>query len=522
MKHSAEELTRRGKRGEVFLLVRTILTQLTVLVGTVFLARELEPTNFGVYAFVLLVLNLFSLVGDAGLGAALIQRENVPDKRTLSSIFWFQVGLALVVALVMNVVANEIQPIWEQLRAWWAVTHQLQTLPEDTDWLLRALSLGLVLATIRSVPAILMERELEFGRLATLDVVGTVSFNAVAVGFAFAGYGVWALVLGVLLRSGIVAVLTFAFRPFKPALVFDAKSVKPILRFGLVFQAKNLVAFTNGAVVPLYAGAALGTRDLGYINWAQATGYFPLRLVEVMQRVTFPLLSRFQGDRQQFAASLERSVRISGLGTLFFVGIILGIGSPLISIVYTPKWLPALPLLYIYACVLIIGFISPLVSSAIDAMGRPGIMLKLSLGCTILSWVGVLYATPRWGMIGFALGYCVHVVVGNLAILWVLRMLVPEAKVLRRGEILKPGGGLADGLSFRTGLGPQRRSCQRCSSCGSKLEEASACQRLILDGEFARVCHYSGLLSLLQAQRFFAAARRQINLIRVISLFAAR
>ena len=432
MKHSAEELTRRGKRGEIFLLIRTVLTQLTVLVGTIFLARQLEPANFGVYAFVLLVLGLFSLIGDAGLGAALIQRESTPDQRTISSIFWVQFFLAIAVAIVMNVVANEIQPIWEQLRSWWAVTHQLESLPADTDWLIRALSLALIFSTVRAVPSILMERELEFGRLASLDVVSTISFYAVAVALAAAGYGVWALVLGILFRAVVTSVLAFVLRPFKPSLVFEAALVKPILRFGIIFQAKNLVGFTNGAVVPLYAGAALGTRDLGYIEWAQSTGYFPLRLVEVMQRVTFPLLSRFQGDRERFAASLERSVRISGLGTLFFVGLVLGIGVPLVSIIYTEKWLPAIPLLYVYACVLSIGFISPLASSAIDAMGRPGIMLKLSIGWTIVSWVGVLYATPRWGMLGFALGYSVHVVVGNLAILWVLKLFVPEAKLLRR------------------------------------------------------------------------------------------
>lgn len=432
MNHSAEELTRRGRLGEIFLLARTVITQVTVLGGTVFLARLLEPTNFGVYAFVLLVLGLFSMIGDAGLGAALIQRDAMPEHRTLSSIFWLQIVLALAVAGVMFIVADQIQPIWQQMRSWWAVTHQLQELPADTDWLLRALSVALVFTTIRAVPSILMERDLEFGRLAILDVVATLIFYGVAVGFAAAGYGVWALVLGVLCRSAIVSILTFVLKPFKPSLVFDAALVKPILRFGLAFQARNLVGFMNGAVVPLYAGAALGTRDLGYINWAQATGYFPLRLVEVMQRVTFPLLSRFQGDRERFANSLERSVRISGLGTLFFVGLILGIGTPLVSVVYTDKWLPAMPLLYIYACLLSVGFLAPLVSSAIDAMGRPGIMLKLSIGWTILAWAGVIYATPRWGMIGFAFGYSVHVLAGNVAVLWILKLLVPEAKVLTR------------------------------------------------------------------------------------------
>lgn len=432
MKHSPEELTRRGRRGEIILLARTVINQLTVLGGTVLLARLLEPTDFGIYAFVLLVLGLFTLIGDAGLGAALVQREGIPERRTLSSVFWLQLIIVLAVAVVMNLVANEIQPIWEQMRSWWAVSHQIQELPEDTDWLLRALSVALVLATLRAIPSILMERELEFGRLAALDIVGSLSFYCVAVGFAAAGFGVWALVLGVTCRATLTSILAFLLRPFKPEFVLDAARVKPILRFGVLFQAKNLVGFMNGAVVPLYGGAALGTRDLGFINWAQATGYFPLNLVAVMQRVTFPLLSRFQGDTARFASALERAVRISGLGTMFFIGVILGIGTPLVTIVYTDKWLPAMPLLYVYASVFGLGFITPLVASALDAMGRPGIILKLSLGWATLAWIGVLYATPRWGMLGFAVGYSVHVVLGNILVLFVAKVVVPEAKLVSR------------------------------------------------------------------------------------------
>jgi O-antigen/teichoic acid export membrane protein len=91
-----------------------------------------------------------------------------------------------------------------------------------------------------------------------------------------------------------------------------------------------------------------------------------------------------------------------------------------------------MPLLYVYASVLSLGFITPLVASALDAMGRPSVILKLSLGWVTLAWIGVLYATPRWGMLGFALGYSVHVIVGNLIVLYVAKLLVPEAKLISR------------------------------------------------------------------------------------------
>jgi hypothetical protein len=47
-------------------------------------------------------------------------------------------------------------------------------------------------------------------------------------------------------------------------------------------------------------------------------------------------------------------------------------------------------------------------------------------------WVLVAIATPRWGMLGFAVGYCIPVVVGNLVVLVYLKRLFPGARFLRR------------------------------------------------------------------------------------------
>jgi hypothetical protein len=49
-----------------------------------------------------------------------------------------------------------------------------------------------------------------------------------------------------------------------------------------------------------------------------------------------------------------------------------------------------------------------------------------------LNWLVVPIATPLWGMIGFSIGYCVHVVVGNLVLIVVADRLIPHARLLGR------------------------------------------------------------------------------------------
>ncbi|MBI4706164.1 MAG: oligosaccharide flippase family protein [Deltaproteobacteria bacterium] len=434
------ELQRRARRGVLALVGRTALVQLAVLGGSIALARLLDPADFGVFAIVQFALAFIAYFGDAGLGAALIQKKEPPTQGELASVFWLQLLLGLAVVLLVGLGAGAVQLVWPGL-------------PPAAVWLLRALSLGLLLTLPRVIPCILMERELQFGRLGALDVAGQVAFYLAAVPLAALGAGVWSLALGVLGQAVVVTALAFALRPWRPTLALDRRGLRAMVRFGLPFQAKNLVGFVNGALTPLYGGVALGERRLGYINWAQATAYFPLKLVEIMARVTFPLLSRLQHDHALLSRELGRSIRICAIATLGYAALIAALGEPIVRLVYTDKWLPALPLLYLYAGAISLGFLAPIVASALDALGRPGLFLRLSVAWTALAWLAVLFATPRWGMVGFVAGYCLHVVVGNIAVIFVVRRLVPQARLWPsvRAAI---AGALAAGLLGRLVLAP--------------------------------------------------------------------
>lgn len=403
----------------VWLIGRTVLMQVVVLGGTVLLARLLEPEDFGVYAVVQFALMFFAFFGDVGLGAALIQKKEQPSEEELSSVFCLQLVLSLIVIAIVNAGAEGLHLIWTDL-------------PPGSVWLMRALSVGLLLTVLRVIPSILMERELLFGRLSALEVAGTVAFYVGSVVLALLNAGVWALAVGTLLQSVVVLVLALAMRPWRPSLALDWKLLRPIVRFGIPFQLKNIIGVVNGAISPVYAGAMLGTKPVGFINWAQNTAYFPLRLVEIMSRVTFPLFSRLQGQPKVFAETLGRAIQVCAIGTAFFVALFLGAGPQIIHVVFTDKWLPALPLLHIYAVAITIGFLAPLVSAALDAAGRPQIFARLSIGWTALNWLVVVLATPRWGMIGFAAGYSVHVIVGNIVVIIVMIKLIPGVRFARR------------------------------------------------------------------------------------------
>jgi O-antigen/teichoic acid export membrane protein len=400
------------------LVVRTAVLQLLIFGGNLVLARILDPRDFGVFAISQFALTFFVYFGDAGLAGALVQQHDTPSQTKLSSVLWLQLGISAVVIAVVWVAAPLSHFLWRDL-------------PVGSEWLLRALSFELLLTAARTVPSLLMERELQFGRLSVLEVTNQLAFYVAALPLGLLGYGVWALVVGVLTRAIVGVVLAYSLRPWRPRAVMRWDELRPIVAFGIPYQAKNLVGFVSNALIPVYAGHALGVRAVGLLGWSRTTAITPLRIVEIVSRVGFPLYSRLQDDPRALGNALGKSIHVCATGTFVFVGLIYGLGPEIIHIAY-PKWTDALVLLYMFTGSMTVGFLTPVIASAFDAIGRPQVFLRLAIGWTLLGWALVPFLTPRWGIVGFAVGFIAQIVAGNATAIALVQTEFPTARPLGR------------------------------------------------------------------------------------------
>jgi O-antigen/teichoic acid export membrane protein len=415
-----QAIQRRIRLGALALGARSVLQQLTTLVANVYLARVLTPADYGVFAIVQFAMQFFVVFGDVGLGPSLVQKKETPKQEELSTVFWFQLGLSLTVLAVIFVAAPFVLRLWPGL-------------PRGTEWLLRGLALTFLFTVLKVVPSLLLERNLRFGRISMIEFFGTVTFYATAVILAARGANAASLVLASVAQAGFVAITLNLVQRWRPSFVFDRAALRGMLRFGVNYQGKVVMSLVNSSVTPLVGGIRLGEYGLGIVNFAHNTAWFPVQLVYIMGRVSFPAFSRLQHDQKALAAEIERTIVVCATATLFFVGLCLGIGPRFVDIIYSAKWLPAFPALYVYSLAIAIGFLSPIVASALDALGRPQIVFRLSMAWSVINWVSVVIATEfARTPLAFGLGYSVHVVLGNLAVVLILRRVLPEARPIRR------------------------------------------------------------------------------------------
>lgn len=360
--------------GGVFsLLMRFGALQAVNFLASIVLSRLLFPDEYGVFAIITAVTSILSTVGGAGLSAAVIQRREEPTAAQLSSLFWLQLAASSLLFTVLFALSQFISDSF--------------ALSGSGAWLVRAAAVSLLMDSVRSVPSATLERRLNYGPVAMVEVSEGVAFQLVAVACAWLGFGVWALILA-LTASRVVGVgALLRVTDWRPIRAFDRAFVTTALHFGIRYQVPTLISRLKDTFNPIVVGLLVGTAGAGFIAWASALAFLPLPIMSTLWRVSFPALSRMQNRRDHLDLGVSLSIRAASATALPISMISLALAYPITTLVFDPKWVPALPSFYLLAISLwpaaVIGF--PLLSM-FGAIGRPDISLRFTILYAVLEW----------------------------------------------------------------------------------------------------------------------------------------
>ena len=264
-------------RGLLWYVVAHGARQITAIGSLIVLGALLAPDAFGTLAAALGVMGIPSLLLGAGTRGALITSKSLSAGQIYRAVtFVLAAGTTFAV-----LIAAAAQPL-------------LGTFAKGSDAsVLRVLALALPIQALTVVPISLLERRLEFKRLATMVSASTVIAAIAAVVAAILGAGVWALVLRYLLLQVLMAI--FCWRVVGRSLpsTSERAGIKGLLRFRLekgtpflllgvadfiAFGVDNLVVgrFTDATRLGLYALAfQLAWAPLTQVSWRIGAVLFP-------------------------------------------------------------------------------------------------------------------------------------------------------------------------------------------------------------------------------------------------------
>jgi len=406
-----ETVKSRAVKGVVVLAGRTFILNIISLFATGLLTYFLSPENFGVFWIVSAVVNFLYYFGDIGLAAALIQKKEKIEKQDLATTFTIQQAMVVTLILIVFLLSPYLSRVYG--------------LNSDGKLLLYALSFSLFLSSLKTIPSVLLERDLEFGKLVIPQVLENLVYNLVAVFFAWRGFGISSFTYAVLLRGIVGLVAIYVIKPWVPKIAISKESLKKLLKFGLPYQANTLLATIKDDGLTAFLGGVLGAGGIGYLGWAQKWGQAPLRFfMDHVIKVTFPAFSRLQENRSELKRTLERSVFF--ITFLVFPSVVgLVILAPLLVRIIPKyeKWEPALIPLTIISLNTVLASVTTQLTNILNSIGKIKITFRLMIMWTILSWVLIPFLSIKYGVIGAAVGYTL-VGSSSLIAIYVVRRII--------------------------------------------------------------------------------------------------
>ncbi len=380
-------------RGVFTLTFRRLILKVIDTVGVIILARALTQDIFGIFGIISFVVFTFlSFFSDIGFGAALIQKKEELTNDDTRTTFTIQQCLVTFLLLVAWIFAPAISN-------WY-------NLGEQGMWLIRVLSVSLFVTSFKTIPSILLERELKFEMLIIPEILETLVYNGIAVYMALHNYGVWSLVIAILVRTVVGSVALNMIKPWKIGWSYSKKSAHALLHFGIPYQLNSVLALIKDNVAPTLIAFWYGPAAVAYVNLAQNIASRPMEIINIVSRVMFPAYSRLQHDTERLKRWIEKSV--SFMAYLYMPAItgLLITARPILEYLYadkSAKWLPSLPTLLLFLAGAYPIIVTTTYTNALYALGKPKVVLALMTLYTSLTWVLGVPLIAKFGFVGIAM-----------------------------------------------------------------------------------------------------------------------
>ena len=345
-------------------LLERFSVQFVSLGITLVLARILGPDDYGIIALITVFISLSNVIIDGGLNTALIQKKNA-DNRDFSTIFWGSLGLATILYTIVFVISPFVASYYNN---------------NDITLVLRIYAIAIFLESINSIQRAYVSKNMLFRKLFYSSLIAIVISGIIGVVLALNHYGVWALVFQSIALHLVTTITLWVTVRWRPECFFSFERFKALFNFGWKIFGINFLTSLYLNIRVLIIGKAYTPATLAFFEKGHSlTSLIMQNINTSLQTVIFPALSAEQDNLDRVKQMVKRS---SSLSSFFIFPILVGmivIAKPLVILLLTEKWLPAVPFIQIFSIAYLLFPMQVANMEAIKAIGLGGTSLKIEI-----------------------------------------------------------------------------------------------------------------------------------------------
>src|SRR5690606_1329700 len=241
---------------------------------------------------------------------------------------------------------------------------------------------------------------MEFKRIMKQNMPGTIIGVATGITLGYLGFGVWSIVFMYLTMQTIQSLVLWIRSDWKPSFTFSNERAKFHFGFGYKLMLSGLLNTVFQNIYNIIIGRFYSVRELGYFERSKAFNDYPVNiLTSVMTKVTYPLLSSIQSEKERISQVYRKIMRLAFFVTCPLMFGAAAISYPLFDLVLGKEWVAAVPYFQILCLSSIFYPIHAFNLNVFKVYGRSDLFLKLEIFKKAIVVVG-LFIGFQFGIMG--------------------------------------------------------------------------------------------------------------------------
>ena len=391
-----EDLSRTALKGAVWTMAATAGIKCVTLIAQVGIAWYLLPKDLGIALLAISIASVVQIVMSVGMCEVLIQ-DPERIERDIGQAVWLTLALSLVAAAAVCAVSPFA----------WRIYHE-----PGIETILQVLALSWPLHAYAAVAPALLYRDLRFGRIAVMHLLGGCVHAGTTLALAALGFGPYALVLPAYAMAVFLTVFTrLSVGPIR----FDwprPGNWRPLCAAGAWILLRSLFQTAQQYAAAFALGILHSSTVVGLYYWGyQVANQAMFLLSEKLSGVLFPSFVKLNGDRDRQYRAFRMTCWMLLLPCVPVCILQALLAEPVIHLLFKPQWAGSVRVVQWLSIGLVFLPLSTLNTSILRAHGdfRFGAILSgatalvISLAALMGAHTGNHASTAAWSGVAFVL-----------------------------------------------------------------------------------------------------------------------
>ena len=393
------------RRGMFITFISKYSNIIVQLIINSILARLLGPEEFGVVAVITVFTTFFTILGDMGIGPAIIQDKTLENK-DISNIFKFSIIASVIIGILFYIFSYFISFFFSN---------------KIYVTLGFMLAFSVMFNILKIVPNAVILKNKNFKLAGIINISVNIIVGIITIALAFYGLSYYALVVDSVLKSCFIFIISLIFCGLKIEKGFEIDSIKKIKSYSTYQFSFNFINYFTRNLDNILTGKFLGANSLAYYDKAYKLMLYPIQnLTHVITPVLHPVLSEYQNNREIIYESYMKVVKI-----LAYIGIFISVfcffsSKEIIRIMYGSNWDIAIPIFKILSLSIVVQMILSSIGSIFQATGEVDKLFSTGVISSIFTVSAIMFGIIKGDIVSLAIGVSISFLFNFIQCFYVL------------------------------------------------------------------------------------------------------